>query len=628
MLKTKSILYALCIWFCSLSVYAAEPVIHLDASAPNSFRLGHEGQVMEWYSLTDNIIFRAPDSSSAPIYLTDHHSGLPAVQFRGNSERLGIVPENLPELSSGSVHIFVIARSGERLPDEQTIIGMGKDYPAFNLTDDGQLYRLFTGMAGHQQPEGIQADTSLHIFEFDHVIDRNLASKSSRTHWPGEFFIDGALCGKLFLPAAGLPLDKLTLGNAPDGKSPFFGMISEVLIYNEPLDRTEKENVRHSLAGKWGIILNETDILDPSIPRLEEHRVGPKNKCSAFAYFDQTPESPDGSRIAYIVYEGNPSSAKRLPVSLWICDRDMTRHRLVTKNVIVTNYHNGSMGHWASNDLFVIGCDGYQEVRVIDVNTGYTVFGPYTKCWPGGISHNGLVLLHTVAGSNIGGPGLFSLDTGTGFLTKIADTYDFEKFYDEYQWTGDADPRTWRFVHGKYSPDGKKIACCISPHGGPQYFFIADADGSDIRIFGNRMPQKGQDIPLHYQWYDNEHIFGADQETLDGSPNNLQVKIWDLDGNYIRTAAGQSNHPAMSPDRRYFTGDSFYYDDPSWLVIYRNGETKPAAVVFEEEGIYPMWMLSAHANPAFSRDGKRLYYKRPVDDRMFQAYYVNLDTLE
>ena len=141
------------------------------------------------------------------------------------------------------------------------------------------------------------------------------------------------------------------------------------------------------------------------------------------------------------------------------------------------------------------------------------------------------------------------------------------------------------------------------------------------------MPGRGSDKPLHWHWYDNEHLYGVDQESLDGTPNNLHIKLWDLDGNYVRTLAGRGNHTAMSYDCKLFAGDSFYYDDPSWLVVYRDGEVRPAAVAFEEPGVFPMSTLGAHANPAFSRDGRRLYYKRPVADSLFQAYYVDLNPI-
>jgi hypothetical protein len=37
-----------------------------------------------------------------------------------------------------------------------------------------------------------------------------------------------------------------------------------------------------------------------------------------------------------------------------------------------------------------------------------------------------------------------------------------------------------------------------------------------------------------------------------------------------------------------------------------------------------VWGLHMHVNPAFSRDGKRVYFNRAVAAGLSQAYYVDL----
>ena len=83
----------------------------------------------------------------------------------------------------------------------------------------------------------------------------------------------------------------------------------------------------------------------------------------------------------------------------------------------------------------------------------------------------------------------------------------------------------------------------------------------------------------------------------------------------------------MSPDKNWFAGDSFYFEDPVRLYLYRSGQTIPSAVIFEHEGVFPTWILSGHVNPAFSRDGHRLYYNRPVGNKLIQIYCVDLSSL-
>jgi hypothetical protein len=606
-----------------------EPFLQFDAASENSVQIGESGMILSWKSLTEQAALVPSDrGSNGPTLQQSAINGLPAVRFNDEGSSLALQTPLSSSLQIGSVHVFVVARmNGSEAA--QMVLASGQDDPAIRLFSDGQNYRLRIGVTGNQQPEGPKIDGQVHLFEFHHTICKDLDAKISRSQWPGEFLIDGALCGKVFHAVADIPLDRLTLGNDPDqGMIPLKGDIAEILMFNCALDEAALFEIRSQLAKKWGVALEEQLSRD-AIPRLKEMRVGPAGRNSAFAYFGESPESPDGSRVAYVVYpeEDSGYGASDIPVELWVCRADMTGHRLISTNAVLTSYHNGSMGHWVDNHRMLIGGDGYQEVKVINIETGEIEFGPYSRCWPGGIGYNGLVLLHTLAGSSLGGPSIHQLDTVTGEITTLVTAEYLASCYDRYQWTGRRNPENWRFVHGKYSLDGTHIAFSVAPRGGKQHLLSMRTDGSDLRIWGRFFPDTGSDKPLHWHWYDDELVYGADQESKDGTPDNLNIKLWDRDGNYIRTLAGQANHVAMSYDKKFFAGESFYYDDPTWLVIYRSGETVPAAVVFEEEGIRPTWIMGAHVNPAFSRDGRRLYYKRPVEDRLFQAFYAELDPL-
>jgi hypothetical protein len=156
--------------------------------------------------------------------------------------------------------------------------------------------------------------------------------------------------------------------------------------------------------------------------------------------------------------------------------------------------------------------------------------------------------------------------------------------------------------------------------GGGQHLFSCKADKSDIRIWGRLDVDKGADKPLHKLWYDGDTIIGVDQETEDGTPHDLTVKRWDRDANYIETIAGPSCHIGISPDKKWIASDNFYRTEPVYLIIYKSGEMTPSALVFNYPDGYATWKLSGHLNPSFSRDSKRVYYSRPVDGKLIQAY--------
>lgn len=604
----------------------AQMLLHFDANQQNFFQFDKDGNILSWKSCVGDFSLTVDSESVAPkLRKKTGHDGKMSLVFDGQS-RLKLHAAAFPELRFGSLHVFVIARLKD-IRKKSVILGMGKEYPTFNMASDGSNFRLETGATGNQHPEGNKTDKDWHLIEFSHVTTSDMVNSTTRKIWPGDYKIDGALCGKVFNKLEPLPFDKMTVGGLlGDPDQNFRGEIGEIIIYNIPLQSSQLCEKRKELANKWGITLDEWGIPD-GLPVLKEVAVGPPQKNSAFGYFGESPESPDGKRIAYIVYHESESGMKRIPVDLWICDRDLANRRLVAENITTTNFHNGAMAHWIDNYRMVIGGDGYREVKIVNVETGEIEGGSYYNCWPGGIGHNGQVLLHTINENNLGSVGIYQLDTRNNSVTERVRADQLLSFYEDGKWSGRSQTDTWRFVHGKISEKDTYIGYAAVPKGGKQHLFTSRLDGSDLRIFGKYYPERGSDKPLHWHWYDDELLYGVDQETKDGTPDNLYVKLWDRNGKYIRTLAGPANHTAMSYDRKWFAGDSFYFDDPVWLCIYRSGETVPAAVIFKHSGIKITWLQEGHSNPAFSRDSRRLYYKRPINDTYIQTYYVDLTPL-
>lgn len=623
--ETIFILFILAVFLPFVGV--SQPLLHFSADKQEVFRFDANGKILSWKSSIGNFSLVTFSEKEAPELRQNviGDNKFMSVAFNGKSQ-MKLKASVFPELKLGSLHVFVVARLTD-VCKKSVILGMGKDYPSLNISSDGANFRLETGITGNQHPEGNKVDKNWHLIEFSHVTTSEMIRSTPRKVWPGDYKIDGALCGKVFNKLELLPFEKMTVGGLiGDVTQNFKGEIGEIIIYNTPLQQAQLNAKRKELAKKWKITLNEWKIPD-NLPVLKEVPVGPPQKNSSFGYFGESPESPDGKRIAYIVYHDSESGMKKTPVDLWVCNRDLTGRRLVVENVTSTNFHNGAMTHWVDNHRVVIGGSGYGEVKVINVETGEIENGPYNSCWPGGIGHNGQILLHAVKGSELGPVGIYQLDVYNDLITQRVRADQLLCFYDQGKWSGRLQPDTWRFVHGKISPNDTYVGYAVVPKGGKQHLFTSRLDGSDLKIFGHYFPEKGSDKPLHWHWYDDDLLYGVDQETKDGTPDNLCIKLWDRNGKYIRTLAGPANHTAMSYDKKWFAGDSFYFDDPVWLCIYRSGDTAPAAVVFKHSGIKITWLQEGHLNPAFSRDNRRLYYKRPVNDTYMQAYYVDLTPL-
>jgi len=608
-----------------------KPLLHFDASDGATITSGVDGVVEEWRSKCGRARLRPadPGARSGPVVSTNESQ--PAVCLKEGGSALALETEAPLDLPLATSQIFVVARTPA--PDsEGSLLALDPD---LKIYCDGKNYRLRAGAVANQNPEGPPADDLIHLFEFTHRIDSATKKMTSRTAWPGDFIVDGQLCGKVFTKEREVPLEDLRVGaNAGEARAAFPSEISEIIIYDEELDHAALDKIRIELASKWRVELHTWAIPD-GLPVLPETRIGPPEQHSAFGYFGTSPESPDGTRIAYIVYPGPPGQEEGdlFPMDLWVSDSSLENPRLVARGIEKltgggdATLHNGAMVQWVDNRRVVVGGGRRGNVCVVDVDTGDVELGPYTRAWPSGVPHNGQIVLHTVHGSNVGPPGLYRLDTSTGSVVKLLTAEDCLELMDTHGWVGSRETKTWRFTHSKFSPDGKKLAFAAVPGGGGQQLCIAKADGSEPKVFGRFEDNRGSDKPLHWHWYDSEHLIGVDQDTRDGSPNNLFIKIWDLEGNMVRAVAGPGNHIAISPDRQWILGESFYYENPTRLYVYRSGETKPAAVVFEEDGMLPTWILNGHVNPSFSRDGRKIYYNRPVNGRYSQAFRADLEPL-
>ncbi len=199
-----------------------------------------------------------------------------------------------------------------------------------------------------------------------------------------------------------------------------------------------------------------------------------------------------------------------------------------------------------------------------------------------------------------------------------------------YSWDGGKDPEKWSVTHPMFSPKGTRFCfSLVTAPGGRQHLISANTDGSDIRLWNSSCPiDTGSDKPLHFLWWDEDHICGNDQETEGDTPHDLTVKLWDRDGNYIKTIAGFGYHLGLSPDRNWLSAETFYHDDPIDLFLYRTGSIEPAAYAFRHYGTKITWKLYSHVNPSFGRNSKRLYYNRPVDNEYLQAYFADISELE
>lgn len=349
-------------------------------------------------------------------------------------------------------------------------------------------------------------------------------------------------------------------------------------------------------------------------------------RATEIGAFGTSPESPDGRKLAYVAFDWKPEASqndesKKAGFSkgaLYVCDADLG-NQVKIRDLNRARWHDGAMQIWLDNDTLAYmdylpakGCYGTYIIR----KNGDLVRGPLEASVGHGDTPNGSVLLivdkkEYPDGSSLGRSGLYLYKAGT--VTQVVDLEkDLGALKDRLK-TSDA-PADWMIAHAQLSPKGNYISIRLDTGKNLENLVTCRVDGSDLRVF--KAPMK----PLHQQWYDDTTIFAHQRG---GGPDQLKGQRWDRDGKYIGTLSAPGNHLGMSPDRKYLVSETFYEIEPVVMKLYRTGNTESLAVLMNLASAGPIWKNGTHVNPAFSRDGKKVYFNKPVHG-MPQIHRIDL----
>jgi hypothetical protein len=370
--------------------------------------------------------------------------------------------------------------------------------------------------------------------------------------------------------------------------------------------------------------------LPAGIPELKPVVINQPGEFASLGIYQQTPESPDGRRLAYVTF-GRPSTKEDsyVPFTIWIRDRELReKPRALPQTGHLATSHNGAVVQWIDDST--LACAAFvpparpgkkprRVVQLLDAETGKVTHGPFYGAFLGEGVSRGRILLGVDGPGNVGPNGVYIYDTRNSRMTRAVSVTDMKPFLDGMQWPTMKNSDQWTPTHPHFSPGGKRIGICLVPGGGVALFFVCNDDGSDLRYWG-------MDEPLHQLWFDDDTISGSDELVNDGEPDNLDIRRWTLDRRLVETLGGPANHPALSPDREWSAGETFYAGSPIVLHVYRRGQTTPAAII-PIENPKVIWRDNGHVNPSFSRDGRRLYFHSSTKDNLKQVCYADLSSL-
>jgi len=335
-------------------------------------------------------------------------------------------------------------------------------------------------------------------------------------------------------------------------------------------------------------------------------KISQGNNFSVHNYFHVCPESPDGKWIVYCSFPNGPFPETAGPCDVVICDRKGKNHKIIG-SAINASQHNGARAMWIDNKHIIYTSEG--KVHKVNIETGKTE--SFTGMIDNYSSITNKVLFPSKEGNKAGlEGGAWSLDIESGELEHLIDFDDLQPFspLDGIEIT----PESSRFAHTYWSPDASKIAFAIF-NGSPleAYIFLADPDGSNIKYWGPKA--------MHWTFFDNNSFFGHDDKR---DKKDKYMRRWDFEGNIIETIAGVGCHGTISPNGEWIVTESWYGSDPTEIYLYKRGETTPTKIIATQEA---NWKFRSHVHPAFSRDGKRVYFNfNAPESKGSQLYAADL----
>lgn len=340
------------------------------------------------------------------------------------------------------------------------------------------------------------------------------------------------------------------------------------------------------------------------------------------------PESPDGKLLVYARKYVLDDPTKQ-ETEVWVCEREnLTNHKKVFDGVC--GNHNGPSATFVDNEhiVFRSAINKMSAFYIINVYTGQIKYGPIfgkeSHCaengkYPFSISENFL-------GKNPDYPvidscGVYILDIQTGLVSKAVDTQEILDMVKRAGYT----PNEWTtsMSHVQLNPSATSVMMRLSVEECKVFGALGAIDLDTHKT--HFIPDK----PVHQLWFDDDSYMATHQvhngEIIEMESSRIQR--FSKDGEVLETLGGNGNHIDGSSDRQWFVGDRAYPGHPLDILLYRRGNIEPEAVLDSHNFQHIVWKLQVHPNPTFSRDGKRVYFNRPLSDSKTQAVYVDISDI-
>ncbi|WAC20326.1 hypothetical protein OVA24_02895 [Luteolibacter sp. SL250] len=340
----------------------------------------------------------------------------------------------------------------------------------------------------------------------------------------------------------------------------------------------------------------------------EKRAVAPgRSRHSIHSYFNVCPESPDGKHVLYFT-STTPEGEKG---DLRILERATGKETVIADGITCEDAHRAACQQWSGGGKHVLYhtlTDGRWSVRAVDISTkqervlamdrqlGYGSatgkYAPVYGChWNPGAHRN-----------------LEMIDVATGEVTTPVTAEQTVEAYGEWidKKLGSRDLTIFFPV---VSPDESKVFFkpCI-PGGGDSYkgMSVSKRDGKAIFDLVNGKFIRLVDSWGHPSWSpDSAGILEKGQVLMDVATGKNGPRF---------SPSCFSDHPTLAPDASVFVTDADVTKRPfgkpgHWAIGVGSTTADEFVVVdlFDNSKGAKSWRRS-HPHPAFSADGKRIYY--------------------
>jgi hypothetical protein len=339
------------------------------------------------------------------------------------------------------------------------------------------------------------------------------------------------------------------------------------------------------------------------------------------------PESPDGKLIVY-ARKNEIVGPDRAKTEIWICDRDLSNHRKVFE--VKAGNHNGPSASFIDNSRIVFRDSASDEEKssmfyIFNIETNKVEIGPIigkeSHCAENHIFPFSTTKAHLNKNPKypmIDEVAIYTLNCDTAEVKKIMSMADMIDYITAQGYT--PNDGSANVSHVQLNPSGTSVMMRVGIVDGA-LLVCYDIDTKKFSMIADK--------PVHQLWFDDD-TYMAVYQYHDGQRWHMdksRINRYSKTGEIIEVLGGIGNHVDGSPDRKYFTGDSMYPDEIIKVFLYKRGDINPIAILDEHSFFEAAWKAQVHTNPSFSRDGKRVYFNRPVSETKTTAVYVDISNI-